>query len=139
MKKVLFMASVAAYERWDDLNTVVLALAAEADGEGSRVEFQRGIVPDPQDEALGMNTYCICLETGATHYGGLAAWRIADAVLDLQFTAAAAKALGVAHTVRIGLTPLSPDILALVDRGLREIVGTPTPAQRNDSGERDVL
>jgi hypothetical protein len=47
------------------------------------------------------------------------------------------QTLRVEHTVRIGLSPLSPDILAMVDQGLRELGATPT--LRDDSGRHDVL
>ena len=74
-----------------------------------------------QDVRLRQDTYCICLETGATHYGGVGSWRIADGAFELQLEAAAARELGVHNSIRI-LLASTVDVAALQE-GLRRVFG----------------
>lgn len=72
----------------DDVLTVMFA--EEADGDGERVELQRGLIFDEQDVSQGMDTYCICLEPGAV-YGGITSWSIGDAGLHLKLARKASR------------------------------------------------
>jgi hypothetical protein len=68
-----FVATAGAVETLDDTFLVVLAETEDGD---TRIEFQRGLTVDAQDEALGIDTYCLCSEKG-THDGGVQSWRLA--------------------------------------------------------------
>lgn len=99
---VLFTASRVDVERMDDLNAFVIVFAEKEDGTGHRLEFQRSLQHDDQDAALGMDTYCLCSSNGATYYGGIAAWSINPAGLDLTLHQNAASTLGVPVRFRVG-------------------------------------
>lgn len=119
---VLFTARVGAFERLEELNAIVLVLAENLDGSGSRIEFQRSIETDEKDAILGMDTYCVCLGSGEAHYGGLDAWSVADCQLHLRFDARAARALRLETLCRIPFDTSQLDV-ALVTRGLMALVG----------------
>ena len=120
--RVLFTARVGAFERLEELNAVVLVLAENLDGSGSRIEFQRSIETDEQDALLGMDTYCVCLGSGETHYGGLDAWSVIDSQLHLRFDERAARALRIQTSCRIPVDASLLDV-AIVARGLMALVG----------------
>ena len=89
-----FEVRAAAYERDLELGAAYLVLAEDDDGGGRRLEIQRSLAPDEQDRALGMDTYCLLDESGATHYGGIGAWRLGGGRLEIELTPSATSVLG---------------------------------------------
>ncbi len=72
----------------------VLVLAEHPDGSGARLEIQRASSFDDQDRRLGMDTYCLVIGSGATHYGGVVHWLVDESdVLRIALDASAAEAL----------------------------------------------
>ena len=98
-----FVATAGSAEELEDLDTFVVVLAEMPDGDGARLEIQRGLTIDPQDEALGMDTYCLCTQTGASHYGGIRSWRLEDGCLHTSLDDMAASELGLDPQVTIEL------------------------------------
>jgi hypothetical protein len=115
-----FTATAGAAEMVYDTFLVVLAESTEGD---TRIEFQRGLTFDAQDEALGMDTYCLCTETG-THYGGVLAWNISGGRLRMSLDEAAAKALRLGTEVSIALRMPSQTI-DVVTAGIERVLELP--------------
>ncbi len=93
-------------------------IAERADGSGQRLEFQRSLHPDEQDRALGLDTYCVVRDGGATHYGGISDWRIADGSLVLTLDREAEASLGAREFV-IDVPPTEQDA---IDAALRRLL-----------------
>jgi hypothetical protein len=89
-----FDAAAVASRRDADLNTEYLVLAEHHDGSGRSLEVQRPPQSDIQHETVGQDTYCIVVDGGATHYGGVLDWRIDGSTLRLGVDEEAALALG---------------------------------------------
>jgi hypothetical protein len=77
-----------------DLGAFVAVLAEHPDGSGQRLEIQCALEFDEQDRALGMDTYCLCMDSGATHYGGIIRHDLSPPWLTIVLDARAAEALG---------------------------------------------
>lgn len=88
-------ARAVAFLRDEDLEVELLVLAEQADGSGRRLELQRPLTTTADDTRLGIDTYCLVNETGATYYGGVDAWSVDNDVLYLELSAAAANTLGI--------------------------------------------
>jgi hypothetical protein len=99
-------------------------LAEMPDGDGARLEIQRGLTVDPQDEALGENTYCLCTQTGATYFGGVQSWRLDDGFLLISLDELAALTLGVDRQVSIKLR-LTDQALSAVTAGIARALKIP--------------
>jgi Immunity protein 10 len=89
-----FDASVVAFERDAALNAQYLVLAEHPDGSGSRLEIQRALAVDEQDQALGQDTYCLVADGEITRYGGVLDWRIAGSLLELELDRETSEAFG---------------------------------------------
>src|SRR5215207_11123829 len=63
---------------------------------------QRSLQVDDQDLALKHNTYCLVTEEQATHYGGVANWRVERSALHLELTDEASDVIGASES-RIAL------------------------------------
>jgi hypothetical protein len=50
---------------------LMLALSEREDGSGRSLIIQRGLQPDAQDRRLGLDTYSVSTESGATEYDAL--------------------------------------------------------------------
>lgn len=98
-----FVAKAGAAQEFEDLECFVVVLAEEPDGDGARLEIQRSLEDDPQDVALGLATYCLCTQQGATCYGGVTSWRVRDGCLTLHLDDRAADTLGLDHEIAIEL------------------------------------
>jgi hypothetical protein len=79
----------------EDTNALVIILAEMPDGSGRRVELQRALSFDEQDRKTGMNTYCVCTDSGATHYGGVQRYSLDDNLLTIRLSGEAAAELEV--------------------------------------------
>jgi hypothetical protein len=73
----------------------VVVLAENPDGSGARLELQKALSLDEQDRKLGMDTYCLCTDEGATFYGGIKSWKLMPDLLEINLNMQAAEALGV--------------------------------------------
>lgn len=116
-----FDARAIAFLRDEDLEADVLALAEQEDGSGRRVELQRALVVTDEDRQLGMDTYCLVVETGATHYGGIEACTLDDGVLELRLSPEATEDLGVDGGFRVRVGD-EPGAVQAVTDGLRAIL-----------------
>lgn len=75
---------------------VIGVLMADGEsGDGARVELQRAITFDDQDRALGHDTTCLGLHTGASIYGGVTGWSLTPGRLTLELSKEATEALDV--------------------------------------------
>ncbi len=83
----------------DDVEAIVL-LDVES---GDTIEFQRSLADDPQDAALGMDTYAIVRGGAAVHYGGLARFDLQGEVLALELDPEAAGVLDLPNLVELVL------------------------------------
>lgn len=92
MKK--FEAKAVSVMEDRELNTFFVILAEESDGDGSRLEIQKALSFDEQDKDNGMDTYCICTETGEACYGGIAFWDLSENRLEIKLESDAAEILG---------------------------------------------
>jgi hypothetical protein len=89
-----FEAHVCSVGEVEDINTFLIVLADQADSPRHYLELQRSLEHDEQDAALGMDTYCVVTDTGATHYGGIVSCVLTDDSLVLAFSEEAENALG---------------------------------------------
>jgi hypothetical protein len=100
---LVFKAAAVAATELADLNAFVVVFAENADGSGERLEVSRALVEDEQSRALGLDTYCLSTEAGATCYGGVASWSLSAGTLEILLDATAAETLGVEGGLRIEL------------------------------------
>lgn len=96
-----FCATAVAIETIDDVFVVILA--ERADGSGRRLELQLGSASTEQERALGMDTNCIVLESGATTYGGVSEWSLNDARLAMWLETSAETELGIDEGIVVDL------------------------------------
>ncbi len=82
----------AAAVELDDLNSFVVALYENEGGFG--LEVQRSLTVDEQDVALGLDSYCVSISAGPSHYGGIQSCVLRGRSLELGFSTDAAEALG---------------------------------------------
>jgi len=120
----MFIATVSAVQELQDVETFLVALAESPDGEGACLEIQRAFEFDDQDEQLGMDTYCLCTETGATYYGGVLSWRVEAGLLSISLDESAAAELGIDQNFSIALRLTDSEIDALVE-GIERALGFP--------------
>ncbi len=104
-----------------DVETFVVAMGEQPDGSGQGLIFQLGLAPDEQDRALGMDTYCVCNEAGATVYGGVTSCILEGDLLRLSFTPEAAESLAVGEECRLQLQVDRQSIKRLRE-GLRRVL-----------------
>jgi hypothetical protein len=115
-----FEAQGVAVSTLEDLNTFLIMLAENADGSGRRLEIQRALSFDEQDRKLGMDTYCLCTESG-THYGGVESWTLGDDTLILEFEKKASRALRLERRLIVRLR-LTPKLRRELTAGLRRAI-----------------
>ena len=116
-----FTARILAVLRDEASQTEVLALGEEPDGGGRSIQIQRSLLePDEQDVALGQDTYCLVLESGATFYGGVERWALEGRELVLVLSAEAQSALSIRSPISIQHGP-QVDTEAL-EAGLRRLL-----------------
>jgi Immunity protein 10 len=116
-----FVATVGAAQELEDINTFAVILAEHPDGSGCRLEFQIALEFDEQDEEMGMDTYCLCTETGATHYGGVVSWQIVGSRLEVSLDREAAEELGLDVDLSIELQ-MPSDMVNAVRAGLQRVL-----------------
>lgn len=97
----------AGYVRDQELNDEAVVLRDE---DGVSLAIQRSLEPDEQGRAAGMDTYCLVVDDGATHYGGVVEWsRDAPDLVVLVLSAEAADALGLPRELDLELDPTELD------------------------------
>ena len=80
---------------------------------GDSIEFQRSLAHDPQDVALGMDTYAIVRGGAAVHYGGLVRFDVQDDVLTLELEPDAAAVLELPSLVELALDDAAAGMIEL--------------------------
>ena len=108
---------IGVKELTDD-ETFVVGLTEDDEGAGRALVFMVSLAFDEQDRALGMDTYCVSNEVGATVYGG-----VASCVLELTFEPSAAETLVVHEECRFPLQ-LDEQSIAHLRRGLRRVLAS---------------
>ncbi|MBV9789138.1 MAG: hypothetical protein JOZ51_13230 [Chloroflexi bacterium] len=88
-----FTARATAVEELTDLETFVVALYDDPESPEYWIEIQKPLEVDDQDRELGMDTYCLSLADGRTHYGGITAIQIQGDRLSIEIDAQAARVL----------------------------------------------
>jgi hypothetical protein len=118
----IFVVRQVAVETYEDLNAEAVAISESIEeGDYMVLTFQRGLSYDDQDRNLGMDTYCVSDERGATSYGCVVSWVIADHVLHLVLTARGAASLGVPEHLTLPLE-LEPDDVLRLRNGLSSVL-----------------
>lgn len=118
---IWFAAKSCAVEELPDLNTLAVVLAENDDGSGERLELQRALSFDAADIESGMDTYCLVVSSGASHYGGVLKWDVEECSLALTFDEVAAKELGVEQAVKIDLKVEASDV-SMLRGGLQRVL-----------------
>lgn len=114
-----FVASVMAVGQDDELEYMYVGVADAPFEPEHEFQLQKSLESDPQDEALGMDTYCIVLEDQATHYGGITSCVLEGRVLTLDWDEEAGLVFG-ADGLRIELG-LDDGQIAAFRRGLERM------------------
>src|SRR6266540_5957480 len=84
---------------------LTVAMAERQDWSGQSVFLQRAPQLDEQDLRLGIDTYSVSTQTGATAYDAISGWSVADHQIVLQFDRESARSLGTARQTRIDMPP----------------------------------
>lgn len=103
-------------EEADNYEAVVLV-----DDDGFSFSLQRALQFDARDRETGMDTYCLVVEAGATHYGGIERWhREGRDLVVLTLLPGAADALGVPAEIDL---EFDPAVLDDIDPIVRRLIG----------------
>jgi len=86
-------------EELSELNTFAVGMYDSIETPEQWFQLQKALVIDEQDQALGMDTYCVVLSNGVTHYGGIESCVLQQDLLRLHLTVVAAQALGIEEEV----------------------------------------
>lgn len=96
MDPVAFTAKGVGAAVLEDLNTHVVVVAEDPDGDGgAKLEISRSLTHTPQDRELGHDTYCLCVNSGPTVYGGMLAYRLEGSILSIELDERAERELGI--------------------------------------------
>jgi hypothetical protein len=97
-----FVAKGVAATVINDAECVVLA--EDPDGaDGPRLEIMRGLNFDEQERRLGLDTYSLSTQTGATIHGGVVSYSLDDSILTMRLEPRARDTLGVPSEFSIRL------------------------------------
>jgi hypothetical protein len=89
-----FTARACAAEELTDLEAYVVAIYDDPQSPSYGLELQKPLVVDQQDRDLGLDTYCIAMIDGRTHYGGIKTVQLQGKRLSIAIDQQAADALG---------------------------------------------
>lgn len=112
LSAVITVSSTRSIE--DNYEAIVL-LDVES---GDTIEFQRSLAHNPQDVALGQDTYAIVRGGAAVHYGGLVRFTMQGDVLALELTPDAAAVLELPRLVELAVD----DAASIIEQHLPRIV-----------------
>jgi hypothetical protein len=120
-----FIVRHVSDDSMDDLGTRVVGVTEDPQADYARCFlFQRSLSPHTdEDHRLGMDTYAISNEHGASAYAPLASYEVTPRKLVLNFTKDAASVLGVPQQVTLELALTDHDVEILIS-GLREVIRT---------------
>jgi hypothetical protein len=108
---VAFTAKGVAATELPNLNSRVVVLAEDPDGDGGpRLEISRALASTTQDRELGLDTYCLSTQTGATVYGGVRSYTLHGSTLTIRLDPRAQGALGVPEEFSILLDADEPTV-----------------------------
>ncbi|NRD61444.1 hypothetical protein HRD49_06735 [Corallococcus exiguus] len=116
-----FHAAAVGADEMQDINTYAVVLAERHDGAGMRLEIQKSLSFDDQDRVGGMDTYCLCTESGACHYGGVTRWMVGESSIEVLLDARASSALGVDGGFQV---EVSGQYLPILREALQRLLGT---------------
>ena len=109
---VWFNSQACTFVHDESTDVHALVIAEQPDGSGTRFEVQRSGTFDEQDRTLGMDTYCLVMDSGASHYGGVIGWHVDEAnVLRVTLDDRAATALATS-SIEIALRPQDSDVVS---------------------------
>lgn len=115
----------------ENQDAFVVGLAEDQEGEGAYLVFQTSLnPPDAQDEATGLDTYCLLDEGGAVQYGGVTRASLENDMLTLALSDEAADELGVENNTGTIALAIPGDETARLAAGLRRIFTYGNPAKQ---------
>jgi hypothetical protein len=119
---IAFTAKGVAASDLDDLNSRVVVLAEDPDGDGGpRLEISRAITYTESDRQLGQDTYSLSTQSGATVYGGIQGYSLNGPILNMRVAPHVAQTLDVPEEFSIQLDA-TPEIIESVRRQLEKIL-----------------
>ncbi len=125
---IAFTAKGVAATELRHLNSRVVVLAEDPDGDGGPcLEISRALSDTRQDRELGMDTYSLSTQTGATFYGGVRSYAIRGPILTIRLEPEARDALGVPGDFSIRLDADAATI-ERIREALRSMIGDEDPA-----------
>lgn len=112
-----------------DEGCVLIVIADNDEYPGTWIELQKSLgQDDPQNNDLGMDSYCVVTDTGATFYGGITACLLANDTLHLTLSQEATQLLGVErYMIRLAISDQERELLR---QGLEMIFQGDTQAPR---------
>ncbi|MEU0152837.1 Imm10 family immunity protein [Micromonospora fulviviridis] len=126
-----FAPSTLRFVGEEDDGVYVIAVSETNDPESwslALMECDEEAAEDPQEIALGWDTYCLVVDPGqATHYGGVVQCEVAGTQLRLTLTGEAARTLALPTDVSFDLQ-LTADQVSLLKRGVTRVL---TSGRRN--------
>lgn len=117
--RLSFVATILAVGQDEDLSYTYVGVADDPLEPEHEFQLQKSLNDDPQDEELGMDTYCMVLANQATHYGGITACVLEHRVLSIELDDTARQALEI-DGLSIDLKLDEQQVFALAE-GLRRM------------------
>ena len=109
---VWFKSQACTFGYDESIDMHALVIAELPDGSGARFEVQRSGTFEEQDRTLGMDTYCLVMDSGVSHYGGVIGWHVDEAhLLRVTLDDRAATALATS-SIEIALRPQDSDVVS---------------------------
>jgi hypothetical protein len=111
----------------EDVDTFMVALGDDEHESREWIELQRALFEDEQDEALGLDTYCLVRSGGPTVYGGVESCVLTQHSLHLRFDDESTKVLGTqSYALSLHLTDAAHGELS---RGLKRVFADRLPSE----------
>ena len=126
-----FIVQAISVNELTDVETFLVGMYDNAEMPGEYFEIQKSLTFDEQDYELGMNTYCIVLSNGATHYGGIESCVLQGNLLNIGLLVTAAQTLGIHTEIECHLQ-VTQDAIDTLRSGLQRIF-------ENDIGQPQTL
>ncbi|MFB9991460.1 Imm10 family immunity protein [Deinococcus oregonensis] len=115
-----FIARGVAVGEFEEFETYLVALRDDPQDPQDEFQIQHSLFQDEQDEELGMDTYCIVLSGGTTHYGGITSCILRHHVLEIELNDQARAMLEI-ERIRVELQ-LDAARLAVLRDGLNHVL-----------------
>ncbi len=117
------VAQAVSYVRDEEMGFETVVLADQDVAPTWHLAFRRALEPDEQDEALGMDSYCVTLPSGACLYACLSTVLIEDGNLRLDFHKDPAQELGLDSAELNLRLDIDADQLLALGTGLQSVLG----------------